>query len=157
MPHIQISLRSVFLSCSFTEQMLPYSLASFFFSYAPLLDFGWTDPLAAWVLQDLEWVSTPVHVVMQKLFFFFFFFRSVCVEMLHRLHLDNFNSHTLAHTNMSWHTYWLLCTKWAYARWNAHAELLWTFPSNVYASATIKTRETAMWDHLKSPSASVRG
>lgn len=55
---------------------------------------------------------------------------------------------TPAHTNTSWHTYWLLWTKWAYARRNAHGELLWTFPSNVYASATIKPRQTATWDHF---------
>lgn len=67
-------------------------------------------------------------------------FGSVHVETRHcvQLHLDNFNTYTPAHTHTSWHTYRLLCTKLAYARWNTHAKLLWTFPSNVYASAAIK-------------------
>ena len=92
------------------------------------------------------WVWLMLHPPVLG-FFFCLFFCAVHVEMLHRtqLHSDNFNTYTPAHTNMSWHTYWLLCTKRAYARWNAHAELLWTFPSNVYASTTIKTRQTAMW------------
>lgn len=118
--------------------------------------FGWTDPLTAWVFKDLKYVSTRVHVQhspelgQAEPFDEALCFRWVDVEMLHctQLHSDNFNTYTPAHTNMSWHTYWLLCTKWAYARWNAHTELLWTFPSNVYASATIKTRQTAMWDRL---------
>ncbi len=114
-----------------------------------LFCFGWTDPERGY-LKMLYCESMPVHV--QNLDTHSLFtaarsacFRSVRVEMLHctRLHSDNFNTYTPAHTNMSWHTYWLLCTKWAYARWNAHAELLWTFPSNVYASTTIKTRQTA--------------
>lgn len=73
-------------------------------------------------------------------------FHSVHVEILHcaQLHSDNFNTYTPTHTNMFWHTYWLLCNKWAYACWYAHTELSRTFPSNVYASGTIKT-----WDRLK--------
>lgn len=73
------------------------------------------------------------------------------VEILYctQLHSDNFNAYTPTHTNMSWHTYWLLCKKWAYVCWNAHVKPLWTFPSNVYASTKLKTRWTAMWDRLK--------
>lgn len=81
-------------------------------------------------------------------------FSSVHVEIMQctPLHLDNLNTHTIAHPptyththihthtqdNMSWHTNCLLWNKWAYACLNTHMQPSQASPTNVYATAAIK-------------------